>query len=136
MFLRPSRPRRGCADRSPAGCRCSSRHGTRRLPGLPSRPLTATPGMPSLVAVASTKSASWRGDIRISYALIGAFRVAETCTMYKLSLAPDLYTVQVQDRFPILFAMPRDTLNREQVVNAAIDLLDSEGLEGLNMRAL
>ena len=32
--------------------------------------------------------------------------------------------------------MPRDTLNREQVVNAAIDLLDSEGLEGLNMRAL
>jgi AcrR family transcriptional regulator len=32
--------------------------------------------------------------------------------------------------------MPRDTLTREQIVNAAIDLLDSEGLEGLNMRAL
>ncbi len=32
--------------------------------------------------------------------------------------------------------MPRDTLTREQIVAAAIDLLDAEGLEGLNMRAL
>jgi AcrR family transcriptional regulator len=32
--------------------------------------------------------------------------------------------------------MPRDTLTREQIVRAAVDLLDSEGLEGLNMRAL
>ncbi len=32
--------------------------------------------------------------------------------------------------------MPRDTLTREQIVNAAIDLLDTEGMEGLNMRAL
>lgn len=32
--------------------------------------------------------------------------------------------------------MPRDTLSREQIVKAAIDLLDAEGLEGLNMRAL
>src|SRR6266540_4176607 len=32
--------------------------------------------------------------------------------------------------------MPRDTLTREQIVKAAIDLLDTEGLEGLNMRAL
>jgi AcrR family transcriptional regulator len=32
--------------------------------------------------------------------------------------------------------MPRDTLTREQIIQAAIDLLDSEGLEGLNMRAL
>jgi AcrR family transcriptional regulator len=32
--------------------------------------------------------------------------------------------------------MPRDTLTREQIVRAAIDLLDAEGLEGLNMRAL
>jgi AcrR family transcriptional regulator len=32
--------------------------------------------------------------------------------------------------------MPRDTLTREQIVNAAIDLLDAEGLDGLNMRAL
>jgi AcrR family transcriptional regulator len=32
--------------------------------------------------------------------------------------------------------MPRDTLTREQIVKAAIDLLDDEGLEGLNMRAL
>ncbi len=32
--------------------------------------------------------------------------------------------------------MTRDTLTREQIVTAAIGLLDSEGLEGLNMRAL
>jgi AcrR family transcriptional regulator len=32
--------------------------------------------------------------------------------------------------------MPRDTLTREQIVEAAIELLDSEGLEGLNLRAL
>jgi AcrR family transcriptional regulator len=32
--------------------------------------------------------------------------------------------------------MPRDTLTPEQIVQAAIDLLDAEGLEGLNMRAL
>jgi AcrR family transcriptional regulator len=32
--------------------------------------------------------------------------------------------------------MPRDTLTREQIVGAAIDLLDSQGLEGLNLRAL
>ena len=32
--------------------------------------------------------------------------------------------------------MPRDTLTSEQIVNAAIELLDAEGLEGLNMRAL
>jgi AcrR family transcriptional regulator len=32
--------------------------------------------------------------------------------------------------------MPRDTLTREQIVQTAIDLLDTEGLEGLNMRAL
>jgi AcrR family transcriptional regulator len=32
--------------------------------------------------------------------------------------------------------MPRDTLTREQIVKAAIELLDTEGLEGLNMRAL
>jgi AcrR family transcriptional regulator len=32
--------------------------------------------------------------------------------------------------------MPRDTLTRDQIVKTAIDLLDDEGLEGLNMRAL
>jgi AcrR family transcriptional regulator len=32
--------------------------------------------------------------------------------------------------------MPRDTLTREQIVTTAIDLLDTEGLEGLNTRAL
>jgi AcrR family transcriptional regulator len=32
--------------------------------------------------------------------------------------------------------MPRDTLTREQIITVAVDLLDDEGLEGLNMRAL
>jgi AcrR family transcriptional regulator len=32
--------------------------------------------------------------------------------------------------------MPRETLTREQIVDAAIALLDAEGLEGLSMRAL
>ncbi len=32
--------------------------------------------------------------------------------------------------------MPRDTLTREQIVRAAVDLLDDEGLEGLNLRGL
>lgn len=32
--------------------------------------------------------------------------------------------------------MPRDTLTVEQIVGAAIELLDDEGLDGLNMRAL
>jgi AcrR family transcriptional regulator len=32
--------------------------------------------------------------------------------------------------------VPRDTLTREQIIRAAIDLLDTEGLEGLSMRAL
>lgn len=32
--------------------------------------------------------------------------------------------------------MPRDMLTREQIVMAAIELMDAEGLDGLNMRAL
>ncbi|MGH8966681.1 MAG: TetR/AcrR family transcriptional regulator [Actinomycetes bacterium] len=32
--------------------------------------------------------------------------------------------------------MPRDTLTRDQIVGTAVELLDAEGLEGLNMRAL
>ena len=32
--------------------------------------------------------------------------------------------------------MPRETLTREQIVQAAMQLLDTEGLEGLNMRLL
>jgi AcrR family transcriptional regulator len=32
--------------------------------------------------------------------------------------------------------MPRDTLTTDQIVRTAIELLDAEGLEGLNMRAL
>src|SRR6266508_2568342 len=32
--------------------------------------------------------------------------------------------------------MPRDTLTREQIVRAAIELMDAEGVEGLSMRRL
>ncbi|NED97616.1 TetR family transcriptional regulator [Phytoactinopolyspora alkaliphila] len=32
--------------------------------------------------------------------------------------------------------MARDTLTRDQIVSTAVELLDAEGLEGLNMRAL
>ncbi|WP_098247821.1 TetR/AcrR family transcriptional regulator [Streptomyces formicae] len=32
--------------------------------------------------------------------------------------------------------MPRDALTRDQIVRTAVDLLDADGLEGLNMRAL
>ncbi|MBG0819687.1 TetR/AcrR family transcriptional regulator C-terminal domain-containing protein [Planomonospora sp. ID91781] len=32
--------------------------------------------------------------------------------------------------------MPRDTLTKEQIVRTAIELLDDEGLDGLNMRSL
>jgi AcrR family transcriptional regulator len=32
--------------------------------------------------------------------------------------------------------MPRDTLTREQIVRAAMELLDAEGIEGLSMRRL
>ncbi|MFD0853262.1 TetR/AcrR family transcriptional regulator, partial [Actinomadura adrarensis] len=32
--------------------------------------------------------------------------------------------------------MPRDTLTPDQIVQTAIELMDAEGLEGLNMRAL
>jgi AcrR family transcriptional regulator len=32
--------------------------------------------------------------------------------------------------------MPRDTLTREKIIKATIDLLDGEGLEGLSIRAL
>ncbi|GHE84345.1 hypothetical protein GCM10018785_60410 [Streptomyces longispororuber] len=32
--------------------------------------------------------------------------------------------------------MPRDTLTAERIVRAAVELLDDEGLDGLNMRAL
>src|SRR5881396_3399727 len=37
---------------------------------------------------------------------------------------------------PYPLRMPRDTLTRDQIVKAAIELLDDQGLEGLNMRAL
>lgn len=32
--------------------------------------------------------------------------------------------------------MPRDTLTRDQIVRTAVELLDEEGLDGLNMRSL
>jgi len=36
----------------------------------------------------------------------------------------------------MLAGMPRDTLTTQRIVRAAIDLLDAEGLDGLNMRSL
>lgn len=36
----------------------------------------------------------------------------------------------------MLFHMPRDTLTTERIVRSAIELLDAEGLDGLNLRAL
>lgn len=44
----------------------------------------------------------------------------------------------VQAGLPVAYRvrMPRDTLTREQIIGAAIELLDADGLEGLNMRAL
>jgi AcrR family transcriptional regulator len=36
----------------------------------------------------------------------------------------------------IVARMPRETLTREHIVTVAIDLLDADGLEGLNMRSL
>jgi AcrR family transcriptional regulator len=47
-----------------------------------------------------------------------------------------LNIVQILARMPYPLRMPRDTLTREQIVKAAMELLDDEGLEGLNMRAL
>ena len=44
--------------------------------------------------------------------------------------------VQVRAGLLYLGRMPRDTLTRDQIVDAAVGLLDDEGLEGLNMRAL
>ena len=32
--------------------------------------------------------------------------------------------------------MARETLSRDQIVTAALELMDAEGLEGMNMRAL
>ncbi len=39
-------------------------------------------------------------------------------------------------RVPYPQLMPRDTLTRERIVQTAVELLDAEGLEGLNMRSL
>ena len=46
------------------------------------------------------------------------------------------YFLELRSRPRYVDRMPRDTLTREQIVHAAIELLDAEGLEGLNMRAL
>ena len=56
--------------------------------------------------------------------------------MFKSHPRHDLNNVQVRFRSAYGGHMPRDTLTREQIVSAAIDLLDAEGLDGLNMRAL
>src|SRR5437762_1644906 len=40
------------------------------------------------------------------------------------------------DAWSIVWPVPRETLTRDQIIDAAIELLDAEGLEGLNMRSL
>ena len=47
-----------------------------------------------------------------------------------------LHFVQVVSRVAYRVVMPRNTLTQEQIVRTALDLLDEEGLEGLNMRSL
>src|SRR5215510_1566715 len=51
---------------------------------------------------------------------------------------PDLGRVRLVQRASTAYRgwMPRDTLTREEIVRSAIELMDAEGLEGLNMRAL
>ena len=44
--------------------------------------------------------------------------------------------MQVLGPVPYPGDMPRSTLTSDQIVEAAVELLDAEGLEGLNMRAL
>ncbi len=58
--------------------------------------------------------------------------LANTCTLCKrfFELGASQPSVPYRER------IPRDTLTREQIVTAAVELLDTEGLEGLNMRAL
>ena len=48
----------------------------------------------------------------------------------------NLNVVQPAAAWPIVGAMPRDSLTRDQIVTAAVQLLDAEGLEGFNMREL
>jgi AcrR family transcriptional regulator len=47
-----------------------------------------------------------------------------------------LNVVQAAASWPIVCGVPRETLTRDQIVNAAIGLLDADGLEGFNMREL
>ncbi len=88
-----------------------------------------------------------------------AFRTSSRCASslqvgtYRSNLRVDVKAVDVQENVthrlnvvqvflehvrggPYGERMPRDTLTREKIIKAAIDLLDSEGLEGLNIRAL
>lgn len=44
--------------------------------------------------------------------------------------------MQASTRRSIVKAMPRQSLTRDQIISTAIELLDHDGLEGLNMRAL
>jgi AcrR family transcriptional regulator len=56
----------------------------------------------------------------------------------RLELSASRLLNGVRDRRPACYhwLMRSDMLTREQIVRAAIDLMDSDGLEGLNMRAL
>src|SRR5215475_920818 len=89
--------------------------------------------MPYPSAVASTNPDSVSARIAVPSPLAAALGARRTCTSFKCTLEQDLNDVQVGS---IVNGMPRDTLTRDQIVRAAIDLLDAEGLEGLNMRSL
>ena len=56
-----------------------------------------------------------------------------TCTLFKSHVSLDLNAVQ---EITYRWTMPRDTLTKPQIIRTAIELLDAEGLEGLNMRDL
>src|SRR6266511_5063504 len=93
--------------------------------------------MPNCDAVASTKSDSASCAILSPFALLFAqpprwiaSASAATCTTFKLEHSASRRPVPYREH------MTRDTLTREQIVKTAIDLLDTEGLEGLNMRSL
>src|SRR5262249_1012846 len=65
---------------------------------------------------------------------VGSYGRLERCA----STYSNLVQVRLVQRARMAYRgwMPRDTLTREEIVRSAIELMDAEGLEGLNMRAL
>lgn len=73
-------------------------------------------------------SAAWPADFGDVYA--ARIQVPGACAWLHVPCLCE------QGPCPSLSSMPRETLTREQIVRAAIELLDREGIEGLNMRSL